>query len=990
MQRYVLSFFILLAGYMPLSAQVTFPDNGVQDKRAYHYALTNATIQVDFQTRLDKATLIIKSGRIVAVGKNLPIPVDAQVIDMEGKWLYPSFIELYADYGLPEPESAPRGFGREQFLSDKDGPFAWNEALRPEIQARELFAPEAKKASEWRKFGFGAVLSHVRDGIVRGTGTLLSLHEGMAQEIVVKDIAAAHFSFNKGSSSQNYPSSLMGSIALLRQTYLDADWYAKGRNQQELNLSLEAFNRLKGLPAIIEAQNWMEVLRADRLGDEFGVQYIIRENGDAYQRLNEIKNTQAALIVPVNYPAAYEVGDPLDARLVSLAEMKHWELAPTNALRLAEAGIRFALTADGLKNKSDFLKNIRKAIALGLKPAEALKALTATPAQLLGAEAHLGSLQNGRLANFLVASGDIFESEAILFENWVQGHRYVLNPMPEAEVRGNYRLQIGTQTGELQIGGEYTQPDFKIILGSDTLKAEGQIERNLLTLRYIPKSSENKAAVRLSGWRQGQNWQGKAEQIDGTMLDWTATFTSNQTPPSPAPEKKPEIPTLGTVIFPFLAYGNAELPTPQTYLFKNATVWTNEVEGVLLETDVLVQNGKIIKVGKNLNAPGATVVDATGKHLTSGIIDEHSHIAISRGVNEGGQSITSEVRIGDVVNSEDINIYRQLAGGVTAAQLLHGSANAIGGQSALVKLRWGLSPEKMKIEGAEGFIKFALGENVTRKNSGNLFTERYPQTRMGVEQVFVDGFTRALAYQKARASGKPYRRDLELEALSEILEKKRFITCHSYIQSEINMLMKVAERFGFQVNTFTHILEGYKLADKMQKHGAGASSFADWWGYKYEVKDAIPYNPALMHENGVVTAINSDDAEMGRRLNQEAAKAVKYGGVSEEEAWKMVTLNPAKLLHLDQRMGSIKVGKDADLVLWTTNPLSIYAVVEKTLVDGIVYFDRQEDAKKREEIRQERNRLIQKMLAEKKGGGAFQMASFKPNRIYHCETEGDE
>ena len=361
----------------------------------------------------------------------------------------------------------------------------------------------------------------------------------------------------------------------------------------------------------------------------------------------------------------------------------------------------------------------------------------------------------------------------------------------------------------------------------------------------------------------------------------------------------------------------------------------------------------------------------------------------------------------DAVNSEDINIYRQLAGGVTTSQLLHGSANAIGGQSALVKLKWGEAPENMLIKGADGFIKFALGENVKQANWGDAVRVRFPQTRMGVEQVYMDHFTRAREYDNAwvaynklsakeKAKATAPRRDIELETLAEILNKKRFITCHSYVQSEINMLMKVADSLGFKVNTFTHILEGYKLADKMAQHGAGGSSFADWWAYKMEVHDAIPYNAALMHKQGVTVSINSDDAEMARRLNQEAAKAVEYGGISEEDAWKMVTLNPAKLLHLDNRLGSVKAGKDADLVLWNASPLAIYARPELTIIDGAVYFSLKDEDAKREAMQAERARLIQKSLTAKAGGATTTRPTFRRSRMWHCEdvegilAEGEE
>jgi hypothetical protein len=331
-----------------------------------------------------------------------------------------------------------------------------------------------------------------------------------------------------------------------------------------------------------------------------------------------------------------------------------------------------------------------------------------------------------------------------------------------------------------------------------------------------------------------------------------------------------------------------------------------------------------------------------------------------------------------------------------AAQLLHGSANPIGGQSAIIKLRWGASAEQMKIDYAPGFIKFALGENVKQSNWGDFNTTRFPQTRMGVEQVYYDYFTRAKEYEAQwkkfnglspadKSKTTPPRRDLDLEAVLEILKGSRHITCHSYVQSELTMLMHVADSMGFKVNTFTHILEGYKVADAMKAHGIGGSTFSDWWAYKYEVKDAIPYNAAIMMRMGIVVAINSDDAEMARRLNQEAAKGIKYGGMTEVESFKMVTLNPAKLLHLDQRMGSIKVGKDADVVLWNNNPTSIYAKPEKTIVDGKVMYDINEDVKLRQEMVKEKARIIQKMIAEKNGGAPVRKASYRKPKLYDCE-----
>ena len=434
-----------------------------------------------------------------------------------------------------------------------------------------------------------------------------------------------------------------------------------------------------------------------------------------------------------------------------------------------------------------------------------------------------------------------------------------------------------------------------------------------------------------------------------------------------------------------MGYGYKELPKAENIIIKNATVWTSEAEGTLTNTDVLVENGKITSIGKNISAGNAKVIDGTGKFLTAGIIDEHSHIAAAS-INEGGQSVTSEVRIGDNIDPDDIDIYRQLGGGVTTSHILHGSANTIGGQTQLIKHRWGMDDNELKFAGADGFIKFALGENVKRTPSQS--NNRFPDSRMGVEQVQVDAFTRAKDYENALKSSnaKNVRRDLELDALVEIMNKKRFITCHSYVASEIVETMRMAEKFGFTINTFTHILEGYKVADKMKAHGAAASTFSDWWAYKMEVQDAIAYNAAIMNKVGLNVAINSDDGEMARRLNQEAAKVVKYGGLTEEQAFDMVTINPAKMLHIDKQTGSIKKGKDADLVLWSDNPLSIYAKAEKTLVDGVVYYDIEKDAAMRKEIFAERTRLIQKLLDEKKDGGSTTPAKPSMRTVNECES----
>lgn len=978
-------------------AQETFPTNGVRDDKPELYALTNATIVVKPGLVIEKGTLVVRKGVIEAAGASVAVPKGAVVYDMNGKWIYPSFIDPDSDYGMPEVKASGRPSeddededGGPQLDSKKKGAYGWNQALNPEVNAFALFTANKERAEELRKSGFGAVLTHKHDGIARGTSAFVLLGDERENATILRDKVAAHYSFDKGTSTQDYPGSLMGAIALLRQTYLDAAWYKRSADRREYNLTLEAWNATQNLPQIFDAEDKLSVLRADKVGDEFGVQYIIRGSGDEYQRLPEIKAAGAKLIIPVNFPLPYDVEDPFDALNVSLAQMKHWELAPSNPALLAQAGIPFAFTCAKLKKKEDFLSNIRTAIQRGLSKDKALEALTLQPAMMLGLGDKIGSLEKGRTANFLVTSGDVFDKNTILYENWVDGSRYTITYSAMADLRGTYDLALGIpERYTLLIDGTPSEVKTRVAHGRDTIPAfVTRVDRSV-TLRFSADTSADADDFRLSGWINGPEWTGRGQRPNGSWMSWTARLI---TPYVDKTEKDTtnEPVVTGILTYPNVEYGWERLPTAEKTLIKNATVWTCEAEGKQENTDVLIDNGKIASIGKGLSAAGAVVIDATGKHVTPGIIDEHSHIAISRGVNEWTQAVTSEVRIGDVLNSDDVNIYRQLAGGVTTSQLLHGSANPIGGQAQLIKLRWGHAPEELKFEGADPFIKFALGENVKQSNWGDKNVIRFPQSRMGVEQVFMDAFTRAREYEQSTKRGEAPRRDLKLDALVEILNSKRFITCHSYVQSEITMLMRVAEQFGFRVNTFTHILEGYKVADKMQKHGAGGSTFSDWWAYKYEVIDAIPYNGAIMHRAGIVTAFNSDDAEMARRLNQEAAKAVKYGNVSEEEALQFVTINPAKLLHIDGRTGSLKTGKDADVVVWSDNPLSVYAHVEQTFVDGIRYFDITLDRRNREAIERERERLTKKMIDAKSKGGKTQKPVRKKEHNYHCEDIGEE
>ena len=997
MKRIFLSLLLLLTGAAAF-AQETFPVNGVRDVRSGTYAFTNATIIQNASTKIEKATLVIKHGKIVGVGVGVEIPKDAVVVDCNGKYIYPSFVDPLTDYGAGTPKRTNAGFNfgaPGQFLSNKPGAYNWNQAVKPEINTVEAFTLDEAVAASYRNNGFGTVFTHVKDGIVRGTGAVVTLAGTNVNNTILKSKAAQVFSFDKGTSTQSYPSSLMGSIALIRQTYLDAKWCATKPATEGVNLSLEAFNANAGLPQIFVADDKWSVLRADRIAKEFGTQYILRGADNGYQRIDELAKTKATFIIGVDFPAAMDVEDPNDARFVSLADMKHWELAPTNPAAFEKAGIPFSITTAEMKDSKQFLANLRKAVQYGLSETKALEAITKTPATFLGVYDQVGSLDAGKWANFIITTEPVFSSNSKIVENWIQGNKYEINPNEWNNYAGKYSLVVNNNGATTNYALEVKKDLSASIIGTDTLTAKMTIADAIIKMSFPEKKGRMAETIRLGGAVVGNSWSGLGLDAKGNKVSWTANFVG----PMVTETKKTSdsvnnsVKLISKVTYPFAGLGNEVIPQQETILIKNATVWTNEKEGKVANTDVLLKAGKIAKIGKDITEAGARVIDGTGKHLTPGIIDEHSHIA-AMSINEGAQSVTSEVRVGDNMNPEDINIYRQLSGGVTTSHILHGSANTIGGQTQLIKLRWGASDDGIKFAGADPFIKFALGENVKR-TTAVLGNNRFPDTRMGVEEMLTDAFDRAADYQKALKANPNTRRDLELEAISNIMNNKLFITCHSYVQTEITYAMRVIEQFNnkgydFKVNTFTHILEGYKVADKMKKHGASAATFSDWFNYKTEVQDATAYNAAIMQRVGVNTIINSDDAEMARRLNQEAGKIVKYGGVSEDEAFKMVTLNPAKALHIDNKVGSIKVGKDADVVLWTDNPLSIYAKSLYTIVDGTVFFDRAKDAEKSKAIATERAKLIQKMLGEKKAGAPMRPAMPSYQTILSCGDHDHE
>lgn len=976
-----LTILLLILTFNFTFSQDYFPTNdGIKFDNTNYTTFTNAKIYSSHNTTIENGSMVVKDGKIVQIGKSVEIPKNSTIIDLEGKSIYPSFIDIYSKFGVKAPERKSGDRRSPQYNNTRKG-YYWNDHIRPEQNAIEFFKYDDRKAKELIKNGFGAVNTHLSDGIIRGKGVLIALTDSGDSNNIIDDNSTQYLSLSKSvTSSQSYPSSIMGVFALLKQVYFDAEWYSKGLSKTN-DKSLEALNENKNLIQIFEAKNKINSLRIDKIGDEFDIQYVLLGGGDEYERIEEIKATNASYILPVNFPDAYDVEDTYSANILQLSDMREWNQKPTNPSHLEKNNIVFAITLDGLKSPNNLKENIIKAIDHGLTKEKALEALTSIPAKLIGRNDVLGYLKKDYLANFLITSGEIFDNNTVIYENWVKGNRNIINSMEIKDIRGKYKLTVGDKNTVLDISGKLEKPKAKLKDSTLTVK-KLSYKGGWLNMTVNDDSNFIRISLRVN--KENNNLNGKAYYSDGSVSNLNVDFFEKQINDTKKSKEKitKEI-NIVPITYPNMAYGFGKLQESQDILIKNTTVWTNEIQGVLKNTDVLITKGKISKVGINLKYKSALVIDGTGKHLTSGIIDEHSHIAASS-INEGGHNSSAEVTIEEVIDPEDINIYRNLAGGVTTIQILHGSANPIGGRSAIIKLKWGENANNLIFKNSPKFIKFALGENVKQSNWQSY--NRFPQSRMGVEQLYVDYFTRAKEYDRIKKSGNIYRKDLELEVLAEILNKQRFISCHSYVQSEINMLMKVAEKFNFKINTFTHILEGYKVADKMKEHGVGASTFSDWWAYKFEVNDAIPYNASILHNAGVTTAINSDDAEMSRRLNQEAAKTIKYGGLSEEDAWKTVTLNPAKLLRIDDKVGSIKIGKDADVVLWNQNPLSVYAIAEKTIIDGAIYFDKERDKKLRKEIKEERNLLINMMMEEKNKGGNTQPVKRKFKTLLTCES----
>ncbi|WP_345687937.1 amidohydrolase family protein [Novipirellula caenicola] len=964
-------------------------------------------------------SLLIDGTTIIRVASEMDVPPGAKRIDVSGKRIYAGLIDAFHEVELPEDPVV-------------EGTGYWNRNITPEYHAAWVSGDKQADDGKRRSQGITTQLLAPSGGILKGRSCVVLLTDADHPQRLLRPNVFQHATLTvpRGKKRDSYPTSPMGATALLRQALYDAVWYRDANRVYQRNTSLnrpepslaldQLSHQITDGRFLFDADNERMAIRAEAIADEFSLDILLRGSGREYRGLDEIAATGRSFLLPVDFPKVLATETLASINDSTLTDWIHWYFAPENPQRLHAAGVEFALTTDGLDDPQTFLKQVRVAVDRGLPREIALAAMTTTPAKLLGVEDRVGEIKPGMLANLVITDGDLLDDSTKVLETWVAGVRYEIaeDAADDDGLEGVWStpLTIDGKRVNAELVFEQNEKSFsgyvrlakkksdkkakleKLIRQRDRVSAsiklhslsdsfdQGVWQLTVLRVQEDDPKSPRLMATLLSPSGVSERWllkriedskadpnkkedPSKKEEPAKKAESAEKVESAEKTKSSEAGQEIASVTDPIELVYPLGAFGLTEPPEqPALVMFRGATVWTCGDDGVISPCDVLVRGGVIAEVGQNLKVPKDCVqIDANGKHITPGMIDCHSHMATDGGINEAGQAVTSEVRVEDFIDNTDITIYRQLAGGVTSANILHGSANPIGGQSQVIKLRWGGTMQALKFAEAPLGIKFALGENVKRKPN------RYPTTRMGVEQILRDQFLAARQYEAANTAWHngvrdqlPPRRDLQLDALVEIQRGDRWIHCHSYRQDEIVATLDVLEEFNIRIGTLQHILEGYKVADRIAEHGAMASTFADWWAYKFEVYDAVPYNGVLMHDAGIVVSYNSDDPELGRHLNTEAAKATKYGGVPEQEALKFVTLNPAKQLRIDDRVGSIEAGKDADLVVWSGRPLSTTSRCEQTWIDGRRYFDVDQDRKLRQRDRELRSRIIQIALQEPK------------------------
>ncbi len=950
-------------------------DNGV-------HALVGARVVVAPGRVLESATVVIRDGVIESVGANVVPPPEARIREMAGNTIYPGFIDAASSVGMRSELSGAAADGEER------GASYWNPQLRADVQAAGEMARDDERIAALRSQGFTVVHAIPRLGMFRGETAVMSLSDvPVADRVLRAGVTQSLALARDGEVGSGYPTSAMGAVAFIRQTLHDADWhdrahaaYARnpdGQRRPEMVPTLAALTpAVRGeQPLFVEVTSSDELLRALAFRAEFPLAVWIRGSGHEYLNVEALRAARVPVVVPLELPAAPSVGRPEDALNVSLASLRHWHRAPENPGILTAAGVSFSFTAAGIQRLEDFTGNLRAVVEAGLPADSAIAALTTRPAALLGIQRTHGTVERGKAANLVVVNGDLLAAGSEIQDVWVDGRRYEVTAPTRFDPRGEWRVSaLGSSVinGDLEISGRLDR-----LAGSF---GDGGREVDLATVEYrneprrlrvtVPDVMGLDGVYTLSGTVNGDEIYGWGELPNGERFNWHATRTAGPAPAAGVGAAEGTATELATgdapvrltlpEISPAGEYGRAAVPAqPENLLIRNATVWTMGPDGILENADLLVRRGRIVEVGRDLSAPGgAEIIDATGRHVTPGLIDAHSHASVSGGVNETGSAIVPEVRIGDVVTAGSIAMYRQLAGGLTTAHLMHGSANPIGGQNQAIKLRWGLPPDSLRFDGAPRTVKFALGENVTRRAG------RYPDTRMGVEQIMRDHFVAAREYQRdwaewnATNRGIPPRRDLRLEAIGEILDEEILVMSHAYRQDEMLTLMRLLEEFGTRVKAFHHGVEAYKIAPELVRHGTAAAVWSDWSSFKIEAYDATTYNARVLWDAGVLTSLHSDDAQVSTRMNWEAAKMLRTG-LTPEQALALVTINTAKVLGIDDRVGSLENGKDADFTIWSGDPLSTATRAEQTWIDGRRFYDREEDRRLAKEAERERALLLQ-------------------------------
>lgn len=951
-----------------LFAQTT-PVDGMKENTPRVHAFTNATIVTEPGRVISNGTLVIRNGVIESVGSSVTIPADARVWDLEGKTIYPGFIDAFSEVGMKDPR-----------VELDRGAQSWNPQLRAHLNAVDEFNPEEDGSSELRSQGFTTALSAPPLGIFRGDAAVIELGDGSVANRLVRSNVVQSASLSRSwAFGFGYPTSQIGVIALIRQTFFDADWYdrahqayernPRGLQRPESNAPLAALRDVvRGTkPILFSTSSDEEILRALRFAEEFNITPWIKGNGNEYKLIDVLSEQSVPVILPLAFPDVPEVDSPEEALNEDLSALRDWYLAPENAGRLNDAGITFSFTSDGLDNKSHFLRNLREAVFAGLDSVAALAALTQNPAQLLEIDTTHGSLSSGKVANFVITDGDLFADRTRIMDVWVDGNRFNINSDNVVDVRGDWTLTSAdnfveatlsiTESRPGRLGGKITiegiEADLSgVVVDDDTRRFRADFDGDAFDIHGLIRLTASVSDGQLNGW---------AEVPGSERVQWSGIRVADFEEEEQEPTEKRERDLNIAMIRPSMEYGRESLPEqPRYVLIQNATIWTMGDAGVLENADLLIDRGEVADVGRDLRIPrNAVVIDGTGKHVTPGLIDAHLHSGVN-GVNEIGNAIVPEVRMGDVLNINNIWMYRQLAGGLTAAHVMHGSANPIGGQNVHIKMKWGSLSHDLIIEDAPRTVKFALGENPKRVG-----TDRYPDTRMGVEQIIADRFNMARDYEarwnewESNRVGIPPRRDLRLDAIIGILNEDILVQSHSYRADEILMLMRLAERYDFRIKAFHHGVEAYKVAPELAAHGAGAVVWSDWSSFKIEAYDATNYNARLLHEAGVATSLHSDDSQIASRMNWEAAKMVRTG-MDPVDAMSLITSTTAELLGIDHRVGSLEPGKDGDFVIWSGDPLSTLTVAEQTWIEGRKYFDIEEDAILRRNIEDERARLIQR------------------------------